>query len=97
VGKMAHHPCHQNVKTIFNAEDVGNKCRERWGKIYNALGGKQQRRQKLPPPLARFPFLISGQFMYSLVQLPKTSRQIHGNDSCHDIISWNIQHIQPQQ
>jgi hypothetical protein len=29
VGKMAHHPCHQNVKTIFNAEDVGNKCRER--------------------------------------------------------------------
>ena len=41
-GKMADHPCHQTVKTIFNTEDVGNKCWGRWGKIYNALGGKQR-------------------------------------------------------
>jgi len=41
-GKMAYHPCHQTVKSIFNTEDVGNKCQGRWGEIYNALGGKQQ-------------------------------------------------------
>jgi len=47
-------------------------------------------RQKLPPPLARFPIPISGQFMYSLVQLPTTSRQLQESDSGHNIISWNI-------
>jgi hypothetical protein len=41
-GKMGDHLCHQTVKTIFNTEDVGNKCRGRWGKIYNALGENQQ-------------------------------------------------------